>query len=769
MIPRRRMVLFVIILTLLIPFFSCNANAKVLKLTRFSSRNFDLKVLTVDSWEATFGKNPDIPRTDEEVLALARQLYPPLGAKPVLEEGGKRRCGEIEVGLLFAALQNPAIKEETREAVDLIILEATPPLPKEYTSGRFRILYTTTDPDARNNTTLHDVKALAADLNANWDIYAAKFTEPLHYHNGDGEDVIDIWLYYLPDASGQTSSSWVHIEISADLVKYPCNRKLTAAHELFHRVQFAYGYDSASGNDWLVEGSATWAEKYRYPREMQYMDEMNNGLATPTKDLLVRSYDAAHLFVYLTERNSWLIIRDTWANYQAQGAEKAFKNAVEARTGLTFMNLLRNWHTANYVKDLTRAPAKYDYAEDEAHQIDCTNNDYGPLRSTVVSTRQYVDPSCITRSVGRYGADYVVFKRPANPNDLTIKIEGGAGFNYRIIPIQGKRYRGVYDGDANPFTFTQAGWGKWTKVAVLVVGGASGGSYTITVGDKECLKHGLKLMVGRMLINNQPYQDDYLTTWAMAGIRTGCDNKFAEENVSNPCSLGQGCDFPLFQYDGCRVTGGGLLTIDPGASINYSASASETSAAFGSITATNNAKGTELAFSLVGSSLANPGPAVPCIGDTLIWQGWAQSNVFLNHAVLDIKNAKDHPVYLRINWEYTMQRSCTLLGDCMGSHWHRGAYRLYPCPSDPKPPDLSLINLFNIREFDPSCNESTPSEPLSGSHTLSIDPGHVQYSLFLESLSGSDTDGGCSEPCTPDYCSVSTSYSGTVTLRLEDP
>jgi hypothetical protein len=482
--PQRRIVFFVLpfIFLMLILFLTCNAGAEVQKITRFTSRNFDLKVLTADSWETNFGKNPNVPRTDEDVLALARSIYPPLGAKSLPTKGKKWHCGDIQVGLLFAALQNPDIKDETREAVDLIIIQATPPLPEKYTSGRFVIHYTTNDPDPLNHASLQEVKAVASALNASWQAYAAKFTEPMHYHNGDGKDVIDIYLYYMDNETfGQTLSSWVHIDMNTMITNVPCTRKLTAAHELFHRVQFAYGYES--GNDlWLSEGSAMWVEKYRYPTEREYMRWMDDGLLTPTTDLFAREYDATYLFVYLTERSTWRAVRDTWANYQTQGAEQAFKNAVEANTGLTFMNFLRNWHTANYVKDLTRAPAKYDYVENEVTKIDCTGDKYGPLTSVPVVTLQYVVPFTVTSSVERYSTEYVVFETPTNPKNLTIEITGGADFSYRIIPVRGKSYLKVYDGDTNPFTFTRPPrTGNWTKVAVLVVGGSSGGNYTITL------------------------------------------------------------------------------------------------------------------------------------------------------------------------------------------------------------------------------------------------------------------------------------------------
>lgn len=105
-------------------------------------------------------------------------------------------------------------------------------------------------------------------------------------------------------------------------------------------------------------------------------------------------------------------------------------------------------------------------------------------------SQQYAVPFTVTRSVERYGADYVVFETPTNPKNLTIEITGGADFSYRIIPVQGKSYLRVYNGDTNPYKFTRPRHtGKWTKFAVLVVGGSSGGSYTLTLSEPVVVTH----------------------------------------------------------------------------------------------------------------------------------------------------------------------------------------------------------------------------------------------------------------------------------------
>jgi hypothetical protein len=280
----------------------------------------------------------------------------------------------------------------------------------------------------------------------------------------------------------------------------------------------------------------------------------------------------------------------------------------------------------------------------------------------------------------------------------------------------------------------------------------------------KCVKHGLKLMVGTPLLNNEPAQYN-LPTWKAEAVGVSlnsCDAPTYETvREDNPCL---DCLLPPFQYDGCTVTGGGFLTVDAGASITYDAAAYLNGGAFTSINVTNNNDGTEVVFSLLGSSLANP-MVLSCSGWTF-WASEFSSRIPAFYTVIDITNAKDHPVDLHITWDYAVDRNFDGSGSEGGTqHQHRGWYgESYPCPSAPNfsPSD----NLFTIYcDARPGC----PSVgSLSGSRTFRIDPGHVQHNLQLYSLSMSGSvsmsGGGSPPPLVP-----SGSYSGTVTLRLEDP
>lgn len=109
------------------------------------------------------------------------------------------------------------------------------------------------------------------------------------------------------------------------------NLEVTAAHELFHAVQFAYDYYE---DRWFMEATAAWAEDELYTDvndNLQYLVE--SPLSQPTKSMDhfetygVRQYGDWIFFRYLTEH--WpdaegglpTVIRDIWE--RADGSEGA--------------------------------------------------------------------------------------------------------------------------------------------------------------------------------------------------------------------------------------------------------------------------------------------------------------------------------------------------------------------------------------------------------------------------------------------------------------
>jgi hypothetical protein len=463
-------------------------------------KNLKVEILPESVFNARFGNNPEIPRSEEAILALARKLYPSQAFKEeflsaTAEHGD---CGEPDVGVLFAALQNPAISDATRMLVDNVIAEAIPPLPKSKISpsGHFKIDYTSTDANPLNNVTDVEIEDLAARLDSYWNTYAKNFKKP-KYYMADGKERIDIKVYYISSTFlGQTASVWNHIELnSSSCVKNLCKRRTISAHELFHRVQFAYGFISGTANmNWMSEGTATWSQKYTNENYRDYMEWMNIGLGKPNVNLIAtRSYDACHFWVFLEERSNYTVIKQVWANYQTNGknAKKAVNTVTNARLGLTFNQYAQKWSKANALKDVTNASTDgYDYVENAVTKTSCGVT-YSPL-SRVPATNKSITPTSSFTQTGKvtpYGARYYVYTLGSTLTDLAITFNGTGSFAVSFIGLKNTAWQPtIVDTTANTYNYEKTlTAGQWAKLAVMVMGTATGGNYTLTVGNDDCI------------------------------------------------------------------------------------------------------------------------------------------------------------------------------------------------------------------------------------------------------------------------------------------
>jgi len=68
------------------------------------TRGITIQVMTPEAFNASFGDNPDVPKEDGAIIALAERLFPPQGQpRPSPGEVGQSISYEIDV--LFAALK----------------------------------------------------------------------------------------------------------------------------------------------------------------------------------------------------------------------------------------------------------------------------------------------------------------------------------------------------------------------------------------------------------------------------------------------------------------------------------------------------------------------------------------------------------------------------------------------------------------------------------------------------------------------------------------
>ena len=249
-------------------------------------------------------QNPNAPTNDEYALHFARQLYAPREERD--EERlllgfaeGRREfeasddeqvewCGEASRGLLDAVLASNLLSSEARSEINAMMEDAAPSLERTKTIGHFRFQWTETSSDARDNTNETNVDATAAVLNDCWNHYVTDFRQPQADLIG-GQRILDVEVYFDPSLHGSTSSHTNRIFLNSEtVVNDDCRRQTTSAHELFHRVEYTYGYVTGTpGQRWWVEALGSWSQEYYAPAIDDYISRVNGGLANPSLGLFL--------------------------------------------------------------------------------------------------------------------------------------------------------------------------------------------------------------------------------------------------------------------------------------------------------------------------------------------------------------------------------------------------------------------------------------------------------------------------------------------------
>ncbi|WP_141014475.1 MXAN_6640 family putative metalloprotease [Nocardioides sambongensis] len=150
----------------------------------------------------------------------------------------------------------------------------------------------------------------------------------------DGTAHVASWAYCVLDNDYAASEFPAHTPLG--------NMQVTAAHEYFHAVQYAYDVDEDS---WILEATATWAEDYLYDDVNDNVNYLRYGpLGRPAQSLDTFGGSAHYgtwiFFRYLTDRYPAAtaglpdLIRELWESlahdgagakgyYSVQGVEKA--------------------------------------------------------------------------------------------------------------------------------------------------------------------------------------------------------------------------------------------------------------------------------------------------------------------------------------------------------------------------------------------------------------------------------------------------------------
>jgi hypothetical protein len=240
---------------------------------------------------------------------------------------------------------DPTVREAARHSIS----SSVPELDKTYRSpsGYFNIHYTL-EGDNAVDFNLRNYRAVppyitqvgeAFDNVRAITCFTRGFRQPVL---DEGKKDYDIYVYDLKDKYGVTyssklyssrhyrsaASSYICIDNSYsrekgfDKSRLEC-MKVTAAHEFFHAVQFAY---NAHADTWWKEASATWNEDEIYTGINDYVRYIGSYFKTPYKSLDETSYSGVIFAKFLEENyGGYDTIRKIWEIHST-----GYDNSIQA-------------------------------------------------------------------------------------------------------------------------------------------------------------------------------------------------------------------------------------------------------------------------------------------------------------------------------------------------------------------------------------------------------------------------------------------------------
>lgn len=197
-------------------------------------------------------------------------------------------------------------------------------------------------------------------------------------------------------------------------------------HELFHRVQLAYG-DDASAGLWLFEGTARVSEDLAFTNidnwvnamtaAFSFNQQVNTYLNNTNVDItsVPQRYNSALWWKYFTERygtdpdepeRGIDALRVLWERAETQDDIAAVNAALSTLgAGTNFDAAFRRFTAANWIKDLSNQPnASFNYIDED--QVG-NPAPYGPINPTNGGTISVGTPATFSNQlISRYGARY---------------------------------------------------------------------------------------------------------------------------------------------------------------------------------------------------------------------------------------------------------------------------------------------------------------------------------------------------------------------------
>ena len=266
---------------------------------RLAGKNAHIKVpvLTGDSWKEVLRTSPNVPQSLEAVRKLTHTVFckTPENANQASWRTDSE-CGEPAANLLFTALGNPGLDDADRAEIEGEIDETLPLMQLEHsTDEHFVLKWTNNSNHAADNITDRTIVEQTGEfLESAWTKIESLFSETPYVPLGsDRIEVVfhDIGIY---NGFADPPDGPIHLN-SLKWNQQPGIRRAVAAHELFHKLQYKFGYrnpwPSSETTSWFSEGMASLAELF-VGSQVSSAQKLLDLFEKPHKTLLSASYAA---------------------------------------------------------------------------------------------------------------------------------------------------------------------------------------------------------------------------------------------------------------------------------------------------------------------------------------------------------------------------------------------------------------------------------------------------------------------------------------------
>lgn len=479
----------------------------IYRLPRLAAKRAPVAVPIVDAatWQRAIKADPLLPRSAAQIRGLWRQLteHRRTGLRfsvPAVARGLLARrheeCAEAPFARLFTALGNPHLRARDRDDIDAMIDADLPAFDQVLETDHFVLRWTNSAAHAADNIADPAIVAETAEyLEAAWQRYVTVFGRAPYPPAGATKIDVNFW-----DIAGFGVASPPDGPISfnaAAWVAQPGIRRPTSAHELFHKLQYAYGYrttwNPVAPYKWFSEGSASWAEVFMWQR-VSGAYKLTDLFTNPDLNLFDASYSALPFWLFFDTRQ-----RDTaddiplvgyLERYEASGDEEAAlaqaidddwpANAVYGQLDHFFALFARERRTGAWRQTPVGAqPYATILGPDGAALAPALTMTTVPLASG--------DSYSVGGSVSGLGSDYLrfTFAGDTGGRTLTITVTTPAATGYSYYHLWERA------GAVRTMTFPFAATGSFTSTKTIdlasedalvfvVSGRGTGGGYTLS-------------------------------------------------------------------------------------------------------------------------------------------------------------------------------------------------------------------------------------------------------------------------------------------------